>query len=273
MNIGIVGTGFVGSAILRFLKENTNHNIQAYDIRTGKDPQEGYKEIAYGCDFIYLCLPTPQGKNGECDTGIVRGALTLLNHYAEMARKKLLVMIKSTMSPGTSDRFRSENYNIVLVTNPEFLSEKTAYQDVSNTKKHVIGINKKDSAVYRPHLEKYHKDAWPDSECIFVSPIEAELIKYLTNSYFAVKVTFANHIYQLSQKLDIDYNNFISSAIKSDSRIGDLHWQVPGHDGKLGFGGHCLPKDLLGMVDLMNSKGVDSSLLQTAKEYNSRNRK
>ena len=109
---------------------------------------------------------------------------------------------------------------------------------------------------------------WADCECIFVSNTEAELIKYLTNTYFSVKVSFANHIYQLASSLGVDYDAFIQSAIKSDPRIEPTHWQVPGPDGKLGFGGKCFPKDLNGMMSLFEEQGLECPLLKAAWHYN-----
>ncbi|HAT66552.1 MAG TPA: hypothetical protein DCS66_18490 [Flavobacteriaceae bacterium] len=111
---------------------------------------------------------------------------------------------------------------------------------------------------------------WPNAEVIKVSPTEAELIKYLINSYLSVRVGFANHMFEICSALNIDYNNLIEIVHHSDSRLGSSHWKVPGPDGKFGFGGSCFPKDLSGLIKLLEDKILDTSILKATQEYNSR---
>ena len=181
-----------------------------------------------------------------------------------------MVLIKSTMVPGTTEKLKQEYKNLIFVTNPEFLTERTAYQDLCNSKIHVLGLENTDkyNNPIKNVLESLHNSLWPESECVFVSNTQAEMIKYLTNSFYAYKVTFANHIYQLCQSMGVDYDGFIQAAIKSDPRLGELHWNVPGPDGSLGFGGKCFPKDFNGMIKLMEQNGVDSDILKKVWEYN-----
>lgn len=269
LGIGIIGRGFVGSAVEKLLKEHTDHYVISYDIKDGIEADLGYSKIVKHSDIIYLCLPTPMDAQGRCYTGIVKEAVSLLSYWAGQYNKTPIVLIKSTMVPGTTIEMLEKYNNLILVSNPEFLTERSAYEDFRSAKKHLFGLIQPKINPIKINLESFHKDIWgPRCECVFVTPTEAEMIKYLTNTFFAVKVTFANHMYQICQSLGIDYTEFINSAIKADPRLGDLHWQVPGPDGKFGFGGSCFPKDLNGMISLFQDHGVEPHLLQAALAYN-----
>ena len=271
-NIGIIGRGFVGSAIESFLCERWNEcSVIAYDITDDCDMETGYRWVVQASDIIYLCLPTPEATDGSCDTGIVEDSCRMLNREAASQDKTLIVLIKSTMVAGTVDKLQQDSQtgsNLILVCNPEFLTERTAQEDFAHTTRHLIGIKDHVHNPLRELLQHYHAHLWPDSVCVFTEPKEAELIKQLTNSYFCVKVTFANHVYQLCQALDIEYSDFIKSALMTDSRLGNMHWKVPGPDGTLGFGGHCFSKDLRGMIKLFENNSVSCDILKIVQEYN-----
>ena len=267
MRIGVIGRGFVGGSMEKFLIEHSHHDVEAFDARDG-DITEGYNRIVAHSEIIYVAVPTPMDKNGKCHTGILEQSLGLINYLSMQKKDSPIVLIKSTMSPGTSERLKKEFSNIIIVTNPEFLTERNAYEDLCNAKCHVLGLPEGDSESLRGIFQRYHESLWVGCECIFVSNTEAELIKYTINSYLSVRVTFANHMYQLSESLGIDYNKFIKAANQTDSRLGGSHWNVPGPDGQLGFGGKCFPKDLNGMITLFAEQGVDCPLLEAAWNYN-----
>ena len=277
-HIGIIGRGFVGSAVESFLSD-ADCSVTSYDIADDahmgglmrKDIEAGYRRVVEESDIIYVCLPTPQATDGSCYTGIVEEACLLLNREAAANDKIPIVLIKSTMVAGTVDKLQQDSRtgsNLILVCNPEFLTERTAQEDFTHATRHLIGIKDHRHNPLRELLQHYHAHLWPDSVCVFTEPKEAELIKQLTNSYFCVKVIFANHVYQLCQALDIEYSNFIKSALMTDSRLGSMHWKVPGPDDHLGFGGHCFPKDLSGMIKLFENNGVSCDILKIAQEYN-----
>ena len=93
------------------------------------------------------------------------------------------------------------------------------------------------------------------------------MVKYLINTFLSVKVSFANEIYQLCNKLNIDYDKVVEYAIH-DERLGNSHWSVPGHDGDFGFGGHCFPKDLLAIISLTNELDTLNNVLNATKKTN-----
>ena len=267
MRIGVIGRGFVGGSMEKFLIEHSHHDVEAFDARDG-DITEGYNRVVTHSELIYVAVPTPMDKNGKCHTGILEQSLGLINDLSKNRVDKPIVLIKSTMSPGTSERLKKEFSNVVIVTNPEFLTERNAYEDLRNAKYHVLGLPEGDSESLRGIFQRYHESLWVGCECIFVSNTEAELIKYTINSYLSVRVIFANHMYQLSESLGIDYNKFIQAANQTDPRLGGSHWNVPGPDGLLGFGGKCFPKDLNGMMTLFAEQGIDCPLLESAWQYN-----
>lgn len=268
MNIGVIGRGFVGGSIAKFLQKEPFYDVMSYDLKDDTDMNYAYEEIVNRSQMIYICVPTPMDDDGNCYTEIVRDAARLLNLYANKNDKMPVVLIKSTMVPGTTDSIQKECSNLILVTNPEFLTERTAYQDLCNSKNHVLGLANPTSNPIISALDAYHHDLWPNSNCVYVTNKQAEMIKYLTNTYFSVKVTFANHIYKLCQAMGIEYKTFIEAATESDPRLGELHWNVPGPDGLLGFGGKCFPKDFSGMIKLFDENGVGCEILKMIWDYN-----
>ena len=261
--VGIIGRGFVGGAIESYLKDKCD--VVSYDIRDSLDADQGYKNVVDHSEIIYVCVPTPQNSDGSFCKDILEQSIRLIDFHAAQKSTQPIVVIKSTMSPGTFDDLYNIYKNIEMVVNPEFLTERTAKKDVQNTKKHLIGgysIN----AAY-PVME-FIWSMWPSTDCFYVEPTEAELIKYITNSFFAVKVSFANHIHDLCESLGIDYESISDTMIQVDPRVGDLHWKVPGPDGKLGFGGRCFPKDLNGMIELFDKLELDCDVLSAAQNYN-----
>ncbi len=108
---------------------------------------------------------------------------------------------------------------------------------------------------------------FPKAEIIKTDSTHAEMVKYLTNTFLSVKVSFANEIYQLCNKLNIDYDKVVEYATH-DERLGNSHWSVPGHDGDFGFGGHCFPKDLSALISLTNELGTLNNVLNATKQTN-----
>lgn len=268
MKIGVIGRGFVGGSIEKLIKSKSGYKVVAYDLKDKVDMNKQFDRIVRECDFIYLCVPTPMDATGECYTGIVRDTLRLLSYYSDKRNKETVVLIKSTMVPSTSNELINDFPKLCIITNPEFLTERRAYEDLCQAKQHVLGVP--ETILYHIYftLRKFHENIWPDSELVWVSNIEAELIKYMTNSYYSFKVVFANHVYQLCQSLGIDYSEFISAAKVADPRLGPTHWDVPGPDGSLGFGGKCFPKDFNGMIKLFEKNNIDCEVLQKAWQYN-----
>tara|TARA_R100000008_G_scaffold76650_1_gene56640 strand:+ start:72 stop:893 length:822 start_codon:yes stop_codon:yes gene_type:complete len=265
MNVGVVGLGFVGGAVSGYF-ESYGDTVYGYDIKSGLAINNEYTKIVENCEIIFVCLPTPRSDDGSCDTSIVHDALCRLDYIAGELKKSPMVLIKSTLVPGTIKKFVEESHSIRVISNPEFLTERNAAEDYRDSKTVLIGNDYGEAEDLA--LRLFFRDRWPAAHIYVVSSIEAELSKYLTNSYFSVKVSVANHIYALCQELGVDYNKFIESAIGADPRIERTHWTVPGPDGKLGFGGSCFPKDLSGMIHILEENNLPADVFKAAMEYN-----
>lgn len=255
-HIGIIGQGFVGSAVREGMK---NHfEISAYD----KDPEkfsnvDSIFSVVKNTDLTFLCVPTPMQKSGECYLGILESALNEIAESVESLKKEnYIVVVKSTIPPGTTDRLNSIFTKLDIVFNPEFLTEANAVNDYINQNRIIIGGDRPATSVVKQVFSK----AFPKVPIIKTSSTIAEMIKYVTNSFLAMKVSFANEMFQICQKLNIDYDKVIEYA-RYDDRLGNSHWSVPGPDGDFGFGGHCFPKDVAALTFLAASLGIDPIML------------
>ena len=261
--IGIIGQGFVGSAVREGMKNH--YEILAYD----KDPNkfsnvESIFHIVEGSELTFLCVPTPMRKNGACDLTIVRSALTEINDVAKaLEAKDYIVIIKSTIPPGTTWQLNTEFPNLDIVFNPEFLTEANAVEDYKNQNRIIIGGERPGTTTVKRLFAK----AFPKVPIIKTSSTIAEMIKYVTNTFLAMKVSYANEVYQLCQGLNIDYDKVIEYA-RYDDRLGNSHWSVPGPDGDFGFGGHCFPKDIAALQYVAISLGIDSTMLDAVIKKN-----
>lgn len=259
--LGIIGQGFVGSAVFEVMKNY--FDVKTFDINKNCT-EETLESLIEKVNETFLCLPTPMKKNGECDLSIVENCLKEISKIVEIHNKKdFIVILKSTIPPGTTDRLNKNFNNIFIAFNPEFLTEANAVDDYKNQKRIIIGAE-------RPYSSKvtqlFHKP-FPKVPIIKTSSTIAEMIKYLTNTFLATKVSFANEMFQICQQLDIDYDKVIEYA-KQDERLGYSHWSVPGPDGDFGFGGHCFPKDIEALSFLAENLGVTPIMLKATIKKN-----
>jgi len=258
--VGIIGQGFVGNAVNVGMRNG--FSIKTYDIIPEKSNVESLEELCQSSDIIFVCLPTPMKKSGECDISIVD---TVLNQINAISFKKMVVL-KSTVPPGTCDLLQSKYQNIHLMFNPEFLTEANAVQDFINQDRIIIGGNNQESLLQVKDMFRRIFDSIP---ILITDCKSAEMVKYITNCFLSVKVTFANQIYDLCESVGIDYSDTIQIA-KLDKRLGDSHWMVPGPDGDRGYGGHCFPKDMSSFLYFGKQNNIDLSLIDSSIEYNDR---
>ena len=260
--IGIIGQGFVGSAVYEGMK---NHfDVLAYD----KDPNKFsnvscIQEIVQHVEVTFLCVPTPMKSSGECDLRILNAALQEIIIGVGFENKSLVVVIKSTIPPGTTEKLSKIYPDLHLVFNPEFLTEANAIEDYKNQNRIIIGGEQHDVAT----VKRIFLKAFPQVPIIETNSTIAETIKYVTNIFLATKVSFANEMYQLCEGLGIDYNTVIDYA-KYDDRLGNTHWAVPGPDGDFGYGGHCFPKDIAALQHLMLQLNIDSTIINSVIQKN-----
>ena len=177
-------------------------------------------------------------------------------------------MIKSTISPGTTDRLNKKYKKISVIFNPEFLTEANFIEDFKNQKRIILGGTRKGTNK----LRQIYGYVFPKAHIIKTGSKTAEMVKYMTNTYLATKVSFANEIYQVCEKLKIDYDKVVEYSTL-DERLGYSHWSVPGHDEDFGFGGHCLPKDLEALISLADDYDLDVDVLRSVRHTNDKVRK
>lgn len=256
MKIGIVGQGFVGNAV--YQKFKNYYEVLTYDLNENKSNSS--KREVYDCEYVFLCLPTPMSEDGSCYVGYLEDVLNELNLIGD----KKTVVIKSTVIPGTTKRFNSFYSNLSVVFNPEFLTERNAVEDYNNQKRIILGGPRPSTTILRQIFSK----VFPTADIVKTDETHAEMVKYLTNTFLATKVSFANEMYQICNKLDIDYDKVVEYSVY-DERLGNSHWSVPGPDNDLGYGGHCFPKDVKALIHLAEDKlGLYSTMLRATDKKN-----
>ena len=249
IKIGIVGQGFVGTAVREGFKNY--FDVETFDII--KDSScNSLSELSNLSDVIFVCLPTPMEATGECHLDIVENTLLGL----DIIEKCKTVVVKSTIPPGTTKKWNEKFKNLQIVFNPEFLTEANSINDFKNQTRIIIGGPKRASSKVRRIFTK----AFPKVKIIKTDSTYAEMVKYVTNTFLATKVSFANEMYQICEKLDIDYDKVVEYATH-DERLGYSHWNVPGPDGDFGYGGHCFPKDIGALISLAHDLNVRPRML------------
>ena len=256
MKIGIIGQGFVGSAVREGMKQY--FEIVTYDRDPSKYSNvDSIQEVINNTDLTFLCVPTPMRKSGQCDLAILESALNEIENSVNISNKKgYIVIIKSTIPPGTTDELNKTYTKLNIIFNPEFLTEANAIDDYKNQNRIIIGGERPGTTKVKQMFAK----AFPKVPIIKTSSTIAETIKYVTNTFLATKVSFANEIYQICQGLDVDYDKVIE-YVRYDTRLGDSHWSVPGPDGDFGYGGHCFPKDIAALQYLAKNMNIDTTIL------------
>lgn len=265
-NIGIVGFGFVGSALAHGF--STYYNIKIYDKYCNQ--YDSLEDVVRYSTVIFICVPTPTNKDGLQDLSYIRDALSSISSISEEendwddSTKKILV-IKSTILPGTTRKLSSEFPKHTIVFNPEFLTERTAKLDFINSSRIVLGGMHYPTSI----VEIMYRKRFPHTPIFKTSWEGAELVKYMCNSFFAMKISFMNEMYDISQKLNVPFDE-LKDMFLTDYRIGNSHCDVPGHDGKRGFSGLCLPKDSNAFWHWAEQNGMILDSIKTACKINDR---
>ena len=268
MVIGIVGQGFVGKALKSGFEKH--YKIETYDKFIESKSTCDLADLVAKSEVIFVCVPTPMDKDGTCHTGIVEEVVKEIDKwsYAYWGNidKKPTIVIKSTVAPGTTDKLHRKYKSVDVIFNPEFLTEANFIDDFKNQNRIILGGIRRGTNK----LRQIYSKVFPTAHIIKTHSTIAELVKYMTNSYLATKVSFANEMYQICEKFDMDYDKVVEYATL-DERLGVTHWSVPGPDGDFGFGGHCLPKDLSALIEVADDLDVD--VLRSTQHTNDKVRK
>ena len=260
-NISVIGLGFVGSSIVKSLKEK-KCSVIGYDKYKDSDELEDCLKTT----IMFLCLPTQFSKEiNEYDKSVIEEVC----EYLEKKKYSGVLVLKSTVEPGTTEHLLSKFPNLNLIHNPEFLSAKTAYTDFHNQQHIVLGKPQKCEYIHLETLRNFYSENYPDAEISLCSSIESESMKLFVNCFYSVKIQFFNELYLLCEKQKCDYNK-VKKLMLKNKWINPMHTNVPGNDGILSYGGYCFPKDTNALLNHMKKLNVPHKVMEaTIEERNS----
>lgn len=264
INLGIIGYGFVGQAVANGfnVSSNSKDHISYYDKFKDSLP---LKEVIDKSEFIFVCLPTPMREDESgIDLSIIEEMIKEITKYTNGTDK--IIVIKSTVIPGTTTSLEKKYPKSQFAFSPEFLTEANFLDDFINAERTVIGA---DNDLTLRRVAVIFRQRFPKTQIFLTDPTTAESVKYFANAFLSLKVTFANFFYDYCQKMGIKYEE-VKKMAASDHRIGDFHLEVTT---QRGFGGKCFPKDLVALMGEFKKKGVDTSVLESMWKYNKKVRK
>tara|TARA_B100000242_G_scaffold240671_1_gene180714 strand:+ start:5911 stop:6756 length:846 start_codon:yes stop_codon:yes gene_type:complete len=258
--IGIIGYGFVGKATEEGFQKNTN--IFIVDPKIGTSISELKK---FNPEFIFICVPTPMDDKGKQNNSILD---SVFNEIEKTDFPSATLVLKSTVLPNKTEQLEKRFNN--LVYNPEFLREKFANEDFKNSKFIILGGQKENCEKVKSLYEE--NSSCHSDKFIFTNSKKASFAKYIINTFLALKVGYFNEVYELLNGNQSDWAELIE-ILKLDSRIGDSHMDVPGPDGRKGFGGACFPKDTSAFLNYSLENNSQLSILEAAIKKNNTVRK
>jgi UDPglucose 6-dehydrogenase len=248
-----MGVGVVGGAVRNYF-ETIGVTPLLYD--PGK--KLGSLEEINQASLVYVCVPTPYVAGVGFDDSAVAEAFRNL-------RGGKTVIIKSTVLPGTTQKYQDAYPDQRVLFNPEFLREASANDDFLTPDRQIVGFCRdEDTDLAHDILESLPR---APHETVVPSGV-AEMTKYATNSFLALKVIFGNELFDLCRAVGVDYE-LVKQGFSVDQRIGASHFDV-NDAGYRGYGGKCLPKDTMSLLDLADDVGVALRLLEAAHEVNSK---
>lgn len=259
--VGVMGLGMVGGALYRYMEKARGY--EAGKNLFGFDPYKGLNDLESlnrEAAIVFLCVPTPY--NVDPVDGRIGFDLTYVRQAIETLEGSKIVVIKSTVTPGTTEKLQKEYPKHRFIFNPEFLTEISADQDMNYPDRQIIGYTDQSYTVAGDVLQ-----VLPLAPFERIMPAkEAEMVKYFGNTWFSTKVVFANQMYDLCQKLGVDYET-VKEGAAADKRIGRTHLDIF-HRGYRGYGGKCLPKDTRALIELGDAVGAEMALLKRVEEIN-----
>ena len=251
--IGIVGIGCVGGAIRDAMQDYCDL------VLVDSDPSRGthqFKDLL-DCEAIFVCVPSPQGDDGRCDTSILESVLGCLQSFTGV------IISKCTASPEVYTQLNEKYPNLIHA--PEFLVAATASRDYVHGKFAFIGGRVQ---AYRNQAAEVIKIGQRELEIVHHCTIaEAAMAKYAINTFLATKVVWMNELYQLCTSMGVEYNKVVAMA-SADRRFGSSHLKVPGPDLSFGFGGACFPKDTAALLKIAEDHAVQMNVLDAAVKKN-----
>ena len=290
MKIGIIGNGYVGRATA--LLKCDKVDIIIYDInpQLSHPINLNFNEL-YNCDLIFVCVPTPMEKNGKCHLDIITNVVKRLKEL----KSDLFIIVKSTVPPGTCKQldvffmpefltesnwekdFKTQDWVVGLLLDEEHTDGGSAHTDGGSAhtdggSAHTDGDKTRRNQELQFKMNQLISYTYKNGNTLsttihWVDTSTAEMIKYFKNSFLAVKVSFCNEIHEYCQKKNINYDT-VKNIVTLDKRITSSHTQVPGPDGKKGYGGTCFPKDIKALLHEFKKNNIPSYILQASLDRN-----
>jgi UDPglucose 6-dehydrogenase len=257
--VGVVGArGWVGRSMMQLFP-----HAKGYDsgIGQGHIAGEFVKSIEElgDCNFVFICVPTPQKENGQCDTSIVDD----IAHKLHRVNQDSILIIRSTVEIGTTERLTKE-LSHKIVFQPEYLGETQQHPFLDPRTRPFVILGGERKAVQE--VANLYKTVYNSDVCYYFSNAKtAELCKYMENSFLATKVIFCNEFADIAAAFGVDYNE-LRELWLADYRIGRSHTDV--YPNKRGFSGKCLPKDTSALVHSSEKAGFIPELLKEVRRIN-----
>ncbi len=269
IKVGIIGIGMVGEPVRKWFEGLMGYkrgkDLFCYDV----DTKKGYSDDVNRADVVFVAVPTPPNPDGSCNISIVQNAVATI-------KDGKIVVVKSTVSPGTVQNLQDKYPKKRFIFNPEFLTESQAWEDFISPDRQIVATTSKSATdavevlnllprknFIRPWTSDYSKKS--------VNSTEAEMGKYASNVFGFVKVIYGNiladlsHALTLKYKTEVNYDN-IKELIGADLRIGPA-WLNVGHGNYCGAGGYCFPKDMNAFISFANSLAKDLEKKKTDKNF------
>ncbi len=260
--LGIIGYGIVGQALAYGFSQpdiKNKYEIKYYDKYKETDSLES---VVSGSEFIFICLPTPMKANESgIDLSIIEDSIAQISKFTNGTDK--IIVIKSTVVPGTTASLEKKYPKTNFAFNPEFLTEANYLEDFVNADRNVIGAN---NDLTSRRVVALYRQRFPHTKIFQTDSTTAEMVKYMANAFLATKVIFANEMFTLCQALGIKYEE-VKSMVVADHRIIDSHLDVTTAKG---FGGKCFPKDVVALIGRAKELKVETKLLETVWSINKR---
>ncbi len=247
--IGIIGNGFVGSSVSFGFSPQTgcDADVKVYDKDVSKSTHT-LNEVVNDSNFIFLSVPTPSNQDGSISLDIIYDVFEDIHNVIDYEKNNQpIILIRSTITPGTTSKIQIKYPKMII-----------------NQSRFIVGGSWGNTMM----VENLYKWRFGESTPVIKTNYQtAELIKYMNNCFFATKVSFLNEMYQIAEKCGANWEEAVEGFVR-DGRIGHSHMNVPGPDGKFGFGGSCFPKDIQAMINFADSLGVSSDVLKGAWKKN-----
>lgn len=263
-SLGFIGAGFVGGAMIRAFSGYAPITIYDKGLNIGT-----LNSVIRNSDMVFLSLPTPEKANGACDTSIIESVMDeidlMLDIYEEP--EPMPVVIRSTTDPNWFSCADNKYRHIDLMFMPEFLTARSADLDFIMSSRFIFGVGDPEFPTEGQRLvQTVFENRFPRTRQVVMSWEEAALVKYATNNFFCVKISFFNELFDVCEALGVNGTNVIEEVM-NDGRIGRSHFKVPGPDGKRGYGGACFPKDSAAFAKISDP---NNTMVTAAREVNRR---